>query len=111
VCGTDGWTVPLSAANARRALAASRNEVVLGARHSAIHLYQQEVADAVPGRVYTVEPTGDITFAYVSLGSTALVVSVAPSIVLSPDCPVWLTFDQERLHLFDGTTQQALAAA
>jgi multiple sugar transport system ATP-binding protein len=111
VRGTDGWTVPLSAANARRALSASRSEVVLGARHGAVRLYQQEVADAVPGRVYTVEPTGDITYAYVSLGGTTLVVSVAPSTVLSPDCPVWLAFDQEKLHLFDGTTQQALAAA
>jgi multiple sugar transport system ATP-binding protein len=65
----------------------------------------------VPGRIYTVEPTGDITYAYVTLGNSTLVVSVAPSVILAPDQPVWLTFDQDRMHLFDGATQQVLAAA
>jgi multiple sugar transport system ATP-binding protein len=109
--GTDGWTVTLSPANARKALSASAQDVVLGARHGTVSLYQQEVAGAVPGRVYTVEPTGDITYGHITLGSATLVVSVAPSVLLSPDDPVWLIFDQERVHLFDGKTQQALAAA
>ena len=76
-----------------------------------IAVHQAQTAQAVPGRIYTVEPTGDITYAYVSLGSVNLVVSVPPSVLLAPDDPVWLTFDQERLHLFDGESQQALSAA
>jgi multiple sugar transport system ATP-binding protein len=109
--GMEGWTVPLSDANARKALSSSTSQVVLGARHGTILLHQQDTPGAVPGRIYTVEPTGDITYAYVTLGSSTLVVSVAPSVILAPDQPVWLTFDQDRIHLFDGATQQVLAAA
>ena len=64
----------------------------------------------MPGRVYTVEPTGDITYAHVQLGWAIVVVSVAPGLRLAPDDPVWIDFDQARLHLFDGRTEQALAA-
>jgi multiple sugar transport system ATP-binding protein len=109
--GGDGWQVVLSPRNGRKALGASGRKVVLGARHGTVALSRQPVADAVPGRIYTVEPTGDITYAHVTLGADTLVVSVPPSVVLAPDDPVWLSFDQDRLHLFDGGSQLALAAA
>jgi multiple sugar transport system ATP-binding protein len=108
---TDGWRYALSDANARKALAATDGEIVLGARHSTIRLHREAVPGAVAGRVYTVEPTGDITYAHVHLGSAPLVVSVTPDVKLGIDQPVWLEFDQQKLHLFDGRTGQALAAA
>ena len=43
-----------------------------------------------------------------NLLSAMLVVSVAPDFRLSPDEPVGLMFDQERLHFFDGPSGQAL---
>jgi multiple sugar transport system ATP-binding protein len=106
--GADGWTIPLAGGAARKALAASTNQVVLGARHGAIALHRHETAGAVAGRIYTVEPTGDITYAHVSLGAATLVVSVPPSTALAPDQTVWLTFDPDRMHLFDAVTEQAL---
>jgi multiple sugar transport system ATP-binding protein len=105
----DGWTYPLQGSNARKAQASS-GEVVLGARHGTIQLYRQETPGTIPGRVYTVEPTGDITYAHIYLGSSVIVVSVAPEVKLAPDDPVWIAFDQEKLHLFDGSSRQALAA-
>jgi multiple sugar transport system ATP-binding protein len=105
----DGWQVSLSPANAAKARK-SPGEVVLGVRHSAMELARQAVPGAIPGRVYTVEPTGDITYAHVYLGSTLIVVSVPPDVILKPDDPVWITLDQERLHLFDGATKQVLVA-
>ena len=39
--------------------------------------------------------------------ATIVVISPCPA----PDEPVWIEFDQERIHLFDGKTQQALAEA
>ena len=66
---------------------------------------------AVPGRVYTVEPTGDITFVQISSSTARSSTSACrPPFALAPDEPVWLEFDQERLHLFDGETDQALKA-
>jgi multiple sugar transport system ATP-binding protein len=105
----DGWSYPLQGPNARKAQVSS-GEVVLGARHGTIQLYRQETPGTIPGRVYTVEPTGDITYAHVYLGSSVIVVSVAPEVKLAPDDPVWIAFDQEKLHLFDGSSRQALAA-
>ena len=54
--------------NARKAQAASIGKVVLGARHSTLKLHRQPSPGAVPGKVYTVEPTGDVTFVQVYLG-------------------------------------------
>ena len=57
---------------------------------------------AIPSRVYTVEPTGDVTYVHVFLGNAIIIASVAPNVRLWPDETVWIEFDQERLHLFDG---------
>jgi len=39
------------------------------------------------------------------------VFSVTPDVKLGIDQPVWLEFDQQKLHLFDGKTGRALPAA
>jgi multiple sugar transport system ATP-binding protein len=109
--GPDGWRVALSPANARKAAGAASRAVILGARHSTIALSTEAVAGAVEGRIYTVEPTGDITYVHVRLGAETVVISVAPTLRLLPDAPVWLSFDQDKIHLFDATTGRALPSA
>jgi multiple sugar transport system ATP-binding protein len=104
----EGWELPLSDANSRKALQAKSDKVVLGARHSTIKVHKQQVPGSVPGTVYTVEPTGDITFAQVFLAGATVNVSVEPSFHLRPDEPVFLEFDQNRMHLFDAETEMAL---
>ena len=108
--GADGWTYPLNDRNGRKALAASTGEVVLGARHSTVRLHHGEVRGSIPANVYTIEPTGDITYVHVQLGSSIVIVSVAPTVRLAPDDKVWVEFDQDKLHLFDGQTEKALRA-
>ena len=108
--GPDGWRIKLSPANSRKALSSSVPEVTLGARHSTVRLSTSDIPGSVPGRVYTVEPTGDITFVHVQIGPATLVVSVTPDIRLAANQPIWVTFDQERIHLFDGKTEMALKA-
>ena len=109
--GAEGWTLPLSPLNARRAAAAQSKKIVLGARHSTIKLHQSAVPGAVPAKVYTVEPTGDVTFVQAFLSGAVVNISVPPSVLVSPDDAVWLEFDQDKIHLFDGETQMALRAA
>jgi len=106
----DAWELPLSPANARKALRATGPEVILGARHSTIALHKSPHPGAVPARVYTVEPTGDITFVQVYLGPSVVVVSLEPHVPIAADEPVWLQFDQARIHLFDGRSQLALSS-
>ncbi|MCX5572018.1 ABC transporter ATP-binding protein [Kaistia nematophila] len=107
----EGWELPLSPRNSRKALGASTNKVVLGARHSTVKLHREEAPGSVPGVVYTVEPTGDITFVQVFLGDAIVIVSLDPSITVHPDQKVWIEFDQDKIHLFDGATEMALATA
>ena len=107
----DGWNLPLSPSNARKAQNSTSKRVVLGARHSTLRIHKSAVPGAVEGKVYTVEPTGDITFAQIYLGTAVVIVSLDPNFPIQPDEPVWVAFDQDRMHLFDGETQQALAAA
>ena len=105
----DGWQLPLSAQNARKASSATTDKVILGARHSTIALHDSPQDGAVPGRVYTVEPTGDVTFVQVHVDRAIVIASLAPDLPARADTNVWLGFDQTRLHLFDGETQMALA--
>ena len=69
----EGWRSAPSPANARKALKASTPEVMLGARHSTIAVRKDQADGAIAGRVYTVEPTGDITFCDIHLGKAIIV--------------------------------------
>jgi multiple sugar transport system ATP-binding protein len=109
--GADGWELPLTPENSRKALKATSSKIVLGARHSTIRLHKSAVPASVPAKVYTVEPTGDVTFVQIYLGEAIVIVSLDPSVHVRPDESVWIEFDQERMHLFDGETEMALKAA
>jgi multiple sugar transport system ATP-binding protein len=106
----EGWVLPLSDKNTRKVAGAKSKKIVLGARHSTIRLHKSAVPGAVPSKVYTVEPTGDITFVQAFLSGTVVNISLPPTVPVDPDEQVWLEFDQERMHLFDGETEMALAA-
>jgi multiple sugar transport system ATP-binding protein len=106
--GAEGWTMALSSLNTRKVQRATTSKVVLGARHSTIKLTTSAVPGAVPAKAYTVEPTGDVTFVQALLSGAVVNISVPPSFAVAPDQPIWLEFDQERMHLFDGATEMAL---
>jgi multiple sugar transport system ATP-binding protein len=106
--GAEGWTMPLSPINARKVQKATSRKIVLGARHSTIKLTAAAAPGAIPATAYTVEPTGDVTFVQAFLSGTVVNISVPPNIAVAPDENIWLEFDQERMHLFDGATELAL---
>jgi multiple sugar transport system ATP-binding protein len=108
--GAEGWTMALSPLNARKVRRSTTRKVVLGARHSTIKLTKSASPNAIPGKAYTVEPTGDVTFVQVLLSGAIVNVSVPPTVAIAPDEQVWLEFDQERMHLFDAATELALKA-
>ena len=106
----EGWSLPLSPLNARKVAAASSKKIVLGARHSTIKLRKSAMPGAVPAKAYTVEPTGDITFVQAFLSGAIVNISVPPTVPVAPDEQIWLEFDQDRMHLFDGQSEMALRA-
>jgi multiple sugar transport system ATP-binding protein len=107
----EGWSLGLSQLNARKVQRATTKKVVLGARHSTIKLHKSAVPGAIPAKAYTVEPTGDVTFVQAFLSGALVNISVSPNVAIAPDEQIWLEFDQERMHLFDGETEMALKAA
>ena len=63
----------------------------------------------MPASIYTVEPTGDLTFVHLRLGEHLLVASAHADFRANPDDPIWIEFDQDHLHVFDANTEAALA--
>ncbi len=106
--GAEGWTLTLSPLNARKVQHSTTKKVVLGARHSTIKLAANASPNAIPAKAYTVEPTGDVTFVQALLSGAVVNISVPPNVTVAPDEQIWLEFDQERMHLFDGATELAL---
>jgi multiple sugar transport system ATP-binding protein len=106
-----GWELPLSSSNAARARASTGGEVVLGVRHGNLRLLPQSAEAGLAARVYTVEPTGDITYVHVRLGDQLLVASVPGLYRINADEPIRLEFDQDHLYLFDRQSTEALEPA
>jgi multiple sugar transport system ATP-binding protein len=111
VVGDSGWLLPLADAPGRRALSSSTGQVIAGVRHGHIRLSLEPQAGWMEGRVYTVEPTGDLTYVHLKLGGNLLVASTHADFRAAPDAPIWITFDQDHLHLFDAETEQLLEDA
>jgi multiple sugar transport system ATP-binding protein len=106
--GAEGWTMALSPLNAQKVQRSTTRKIVLGARHSTIKLAKNASPNAIPAKAYTVEPTGDVTFVQALLSGAVVNISVPPNVAIAPDEQIWLEFDQERMHLFDGATELAL---
>jgi multiple sugar transport system ATP-binding protein len=111
VAGDSGWSLPLADAPGRRALSSSTGQVIAGVRHGHIRLSLEPQAGWMEGRVYTVEPTGDLTYVHLKLGDHLLVASSHADFRAAPDAPIWIMFDQDHLHLFDAETEQLLEDA
>jgi len=104
----EGWELPLSATNATRAAKSTNGQVIVGARHTNLTVLPESASTGLPARIYTVEPTGDLTFVHVGLGSQVLIASAPGTYRGTADQPIRLEFDQNRLYLFDGATEQVL---
>ena len=104
----DGWELQLSTANAARARTTKHGQLILGIRHGHVRLLPESAGDGLPAKVYTVEPTGDITYVHARLGEQFVVASTGEPFRGVADQPVRLCFDQERLYLFDSVTGLAL---
>jgi len=111
VAGDSGWFLPLADAPGRRALSSSTGQVIAGVRHGHMRLSLEPQSGWMEGRVYTVEPTGDLTYVHLKLGDHLLVASSHADFRAAPDAPIWIMFDQDHLHLFDTETEQLLEDA
>ncbi len=99
--GANLWPLPPRLVARAKELSAGP-EVAYGIRHRDITISRAELPDSVPGAVYAVEPTGDLTYVHIRIGGDTIIASVEPYTIYEPDEKVWVQLAQSRLHLFDG---------
>jgi multiple sugar transport system ATP-binding protein len=88
---------------------APRPDVVVGVRHTAIQLADPDEKTGIHGEIYTIEPTGDITFVHVQVGDhlfTASTTDTSFSAKIGEN--IALRFDERHLHVFDAESTVAL---
>ena len=84
------------------------SEVVLGIRPEDVQFADADDANAITTTVSVVEPLGDVTYVYFELGDETYPASVDGDIIVEEGDEVALTFPQDRIHLFDAETGEAI---
>ena len=90
-------------------LIGSRKELKLGIRPWGIRVSQTETAGSVPGTVAVVEDLGDETRVGVRYGEVLIMSSIPVTLRYRPGLPVFLSFNEEDLNLFDPITGERLS--
>jgi multiple sugar transport system ATP-binding protein len=86
-------------------------QMTLGVRSEHVLVSTRSRPDAVDARVVLVEPVGSDMFVNLAIGDERCVARTEPRTDLEEGQTVWLTFDPERLHLFDGSGNNVVAAS
>jgi multiple sugar transport system ATP-binding protein len=87
----------------------SGSEVVLGIRPEDIVAHtENKGTDSVKGEVYVVEPLGSDLILDIKVGEALIKVKASPTQKVSPGTVIWLTFDRNKLHVFDKKTGKTL---
>ncbi|HWK79759.1 MAG TPA: TOBE domain-containing protein, partial [Thermomicrobiales bacterium] len=108
VAGND-WRMVLPPDLAGALEAAGRpSDVIVGCRPSHVRLSHDTSASGFPAEVYTIEPTGEVTYVHLRVGTLLLVAAVDPAFAVSVGDRVWVDFPTEWMHLFDGATERSI---
>jgi multiple sugar transport system ATP-binding protein len=85
-------------------------DLLLGLRPEAITVALDEQPGSVAARVYVAEPLGKETLITLALGAERLKVLVPPELQPAMNDTIWLTFDEQDMHLFDAESGAAIRA-
>jgi multiple sugar transport system ATP-binding protein len=83
-------------------------DLVLGVRAEDIALSRADQPEFLPAEVYVVEPLGSENIIDLRLAGHVLKARTAPTFTAGIGDPMWARIDQDRMHLFDATTTEAL---
>ncbi|WP_101294245.1 ABC transporter ATP-binding protein [Halegenticoccus soli] len=83
-------------------------EFVLGVRPEDVRLAEPDDENVLATEVNVTEPLGDVTFVYLQIGGDQYTASFDGDVILDPGSTVEVTFPEDRVHLFDGRTGEAL---
>ncbi len=102
------FQLPLSTLPAELIAKASTQTLVFGVRSENIHLQPGVNAGDLQGGILVREPLGDETLYQVQIDDYLLTVKTPPQQVFYPGDAVSLTFDRDRIHLFDAESGRSL---
>ncbi len=103
----DGSDHPLQAAIARQSTPPAA--VLLGVRPEDIRVYDARPDGfSLPAQVSVIEPLGSETIVDLLLGAEIVKAIVPPTQVLREHEPVWITFENTKLHVFDAKSEARL---
>jgi multiple sugar transport system ATP-binding protein len=84
----------------------SDDELLLGIRPEDVEVHLTPVEGGVEGTVYVVEPTGKESILIVKVGDITVVADVEPDTRVEMNQKIWLTFKEQKMHIFDGKTEK-----
>jgi len=98
------FQVPLSKEHFAVIHDTSASDLVLGVRPEDMKVTKHSVPNGIQAKVYVTEPIGDSVIVDARIGGTLVKAKADPSFQARLDDMVYLTFDIERLHVFDKKT-------
>ncbi|MGA3108096.1 MAG: ABC transporter ATP-binding protein [Candidatus Bathyarchaeia archaeon] len=84
-------------------LGMTSSELTLGIRPEDISVSQQRSTSSVEATVYVVEPLGSEVLVNLKLGNEIVKARAPPSTMVKVEDQVYLTFNKDKMHLFDKT--------
>jgi ABC-type sugar transport system ATPase subunit len=87
---------------------ASTSELVLGVRPEDMKVSETSVPGAIRGQVYVTEPIGDSVIVDVKVGEALMRARADAAFEAQIEDTVYVTFDTERMHIFDKKTGTTL---
>ncbi|SDH94824.1 multiple sugar transport system ATP-binding protein [Alteribacillus persepolensis] len=84
----------------------SGQDIYLGIRPENVRVATKPAENSIKGEVYVVEPLGKEVITIIRAGGHTIVAIVEPDLPLKMNQKVWLTFDEQKLHMFDGKTEE-----
>ena len=87
---------------------ASGAKLILGIRPEDIYITDSKQGSTISAQVENVEPLGFEVLVHLGLGQSTIVVRTRPKVKIRLNEEVNVLFDDEKVHIFDGKTQEAL---
>jgi multiple sugar transport system ATP-binding protein len=100
----DGWSLPNPGFGVN-----GDTKALFGVRSEDLSLVVREESAALDGTVYAVEPLGDRTLVDIEIGGQRIVVKAPPTATYSIGEQVRASVDMDRVHLFDASSEAAIA--
>lgn len=102
----DGFSVSLQPHQADKLTV--QDNLIFGVRSEDIHIHATAEDNTIAGQVYVLEPLGDRTYVDVAVGDYIFKVRADADFEADTGTTVYLSFDTDRIHVFDANTNETI---